>query len=79
MSSIRTNYERWYEGDGYYWGTEPANFLDELIALCPPSGDKKVLIGSKRLCGNGFRSDGERYQENAASCPGQRRRYQGVC
>ena len=50
MSSIRTNYERWYEGDGYYWGTEPAKFLDELIALCPPSGDKKVLdIG----CGEG--------------------------
>ena len=50
MSNIRTNYEKWYECDGYYWGTEPAKFLDELIALCPPSGDKKVLdIG----CGEG--------------------------
>ena len=50
MSSIRTNYEKWYEGDGYYWGTEPAGFLDELIALCPPSVGKKVLdIG----CGEG--------------------------
>ena len=50
MSNIRTNYEKWYECDGYYWGTEPAGFLDELIALCPPSKDKKVLdIG----CGEG--------------------------
>ncbi len=48
--TIRTNYEKWYEGDGYYWGTEPAGFCDELIALCPPSKDKKVLdIG----CGEG--------------------------
>lgn len=50
MSNIRTNYEKWYEGDGYYWGTEPADFCDELIALCHPSKDKKVLdIG----CGEG--------------------------
>ena len=50
MSDIRTNYEKWYEGDEYYWGTEPADFCDELIALCPPSKDKKVLdIG----CGEG--------------------------
>lgn len=48
--SIRTNYEKWYEGDDYYWGTEPGSFLDELISLCPPSKDKKVLdIG----CGEG--------------------------
>ena len=39
--SIRTNYEKWYECEGYYWGTEPAGFCDELIALCPPSKDKK--------------------------------------
>ena len=50
MSNIRTNYEKWYECDGYYWGTEPADFCDELIKLCPPSPDKKVLdIG----CGEG--------------------------
>ena len=50
MSNIRTNYEKWYEGDAYYWGTEPAGFCNELIALCPPSTDKKVLdIG----CGEG--------------------------
>jgi tellurite methyltransferase len=48
--SIRTNYEKWYEGDDYYWGTEPGSFLDELIILCPPSEDRKVLdIG----CGEG--------------------------
>lgn len=48
--SIRTNYEKWYEGDEYYWGLEPGDFLDELIELCPPSPDKKVLdIG----CGEG--------------------------
>ena len=50
MSNIRTNHEKWYECEGYYWGTEPAGFCDELIALCPPSKDKKVLdIG----CGEG--------------------------
>ena len=50
MSNIRTNYEKWYEGDGYYWGTEPADFCDELMRLCPPSEGKKVLdIG----CGEG--------------------------
>ena len=48
--SIRTNYEIWYEDEEYYWGLEPGDFLDELIALCPPSPDKKVLdIG----CGEG--------------------------
>ena len=41
--SIRTNYEKWYEGDEYYWGLDPGDFLDELIRLCPPSEDKKVL------------------------------------
>ena len=50
MMSIRTNYEKWYEGDTYYWGLEPGDFLEELIELCPPSADKKVLdIG----CGEG--------------------------
>ncbi|MCR5803955.1 MAG: class I SAM-dependent methyltransferase [Clostridia bacterium] len=48
--SIRTNYEKWYEGDDYYWGLEPGSFLDELISLCPPSENNKVLdIG----CGEG--------------------------
>ena len=48
--SIRTNYEKWYEGEEYYWGLEPAGFLAELIKLCPPSPSKRVLdIG----CGEG--------------------------
>ena len=48
--SIRTNYEKWYEGDEYYWGLEPGEFLECLIGLCPPSGNTKVLdIG----CGEG--------------------------
>ena len=48
--SIRTNYEKWYEGDEFYWGTDPADFCDILIGLCPPSSGKKVLdIG----CGEG--------------------------
>ena len=50
MSNIRTNYEKWYEGDGYYWGTEPAGFCGELMKLCPPAEGKNVLdIG----CGEG--------------------------
>ncbi|MCR5511917.1 MAG: class I SAM-dependent methyltransferase [Lachnospiraceae bacterium] len=48
--SIRTNYEKWYEGEDYYWGTEPGSFLDELIKLCPCTPGKSVLdIG----CGEG--------------------------
>ena len=48
--SIRTNYEKWYEGSEYYWGLEPGRFLDELIKLCPHSVGKTVLdIG----CGEG--------------------------
>ena len=50
LMSIRTNYEKWYEGEDYYWGLEPGLFLKELIELCPPSSGKKVLdIG----CGEG--------------------------
>ena len=29
--SIRTNYEKWYSTDEYYWGLEPGDFLEELI------------------------------------------------
>ena len=48
--SIRINYEKWYEGDEYYWGLEPGDFLFELINLCPPTENTKVLdIG----CGEG--------------------------
>ena len=48
--SIRTNYEKWYSTEDYYWGVEPDEFLNELIKLCPPETGKKVLdIG----CGEG--------------------------
>ena len=43
MSNIRTNYEKWYEGEGYCRGTEPADFCDELIRLRPSAPGKKVL------------------------------------
>lgn len=50
MDHIRTNYERWYASEDYYWGTEPAAFCDELIALRPHPGAVSVLdIG----CGEG--------------------------
>ena len=50
MGDIRTNYENWYAGDDYYWGTGPAEFCDELIRLRPFPKAKKVLdIG----CGEG--------------------------
>ncbi len=50
MEKIRTNYEKWYSSDDYYWGTKPADFCDELINLRPVSIAKKVLdIG----CGEG--------------------------
>ena len=50
MSDIRTNYEKWYAGEEYYWGIQPASFCDELIKLRPFPKAKKVLdIG----CGEG--------------------------
>ena len=51
MDYFRTQYEKCYEGDEYYWGLEPAPFLDELLEIhggCP--SELKVLdIG----CGEG--------------------------
>ncbi|MBR1777164.1 MAG: methyltransferase domain-containing protein [Alphaproteobacteria bacterium] len=50
MDTVRTNYEKWYEGETCCWGTEPAPFCDELAALRPPRQEIKVLdIG----CGEG--------------------------
>lgn len=51
MDYFRTQYEKCYEGDGYYWGLEPAAFLDELIetASKKPSELKVLDIG----CGEG--------------------------
>ena len=50
MDHFRTQYEELYRGDGYFWGTEPADFLDKLIALKPAGAGTTVLdIG----CGEG--------------------------
>lgn len=51
MDYFRTQYEKCYEGDDYYWGLEPAPFLDELLKVTDKSPkDLKVLdIG----CGEG--------------------------
>ena len=50
MDEYRTQYEKFYRSDEYYWGTEPADFLDRLIALKPPRPGMKILdIG----CGEG--------------------------
>lgn len=50
MNVAKTHYEEWYQGDDYYWGTEPADFLKELVELVPPAKGVRVLdIG----CGEG--------------------------
>ncbi len=50
MDSYRTQYEKFYEAEDYYWGKEPADFLERLIALKPPRRGMKILdIG----CGEG--------------------------
>ncbi len=46
----KTNYEKWYEGDEYYWGFEPAELCYEIMKLVAPSKDIKILdVG----CGEG--------------------------
>ena len=50
MDHFRTQYEKLYECDSYYWGTEPADFLEKLITLRPARPGMAVLdIG----CGEG--------------------------
>ena len=50
MDSNRTQYEKLYQSEQYYWGKEPADFLSTLIALKPPKRGMKILdIG----CGEG--------------------------
>jgi len=48
---FRTQYEKCYEGDEYYWGTEPASFLDDLHSAVnrDPSEVSVLDIG----CGEG--------------------------
>jgi len=31
VQAADNHYEKWYEGDAYYWGLEPGDFLDELF------------------------------------------------
>ena len=50
MDHFRTQYEKLYEGEEYYWGTEPADFLQDLVRIKPPRFGMKILdIG----CGEG--------------------------
>ena len=51
MDYFRTQYEKCYEGEEYYWGLEPAAFLDDLLKTAEKApADLKVLdIG----CGEG--------------------------
>lgn len=51
MDYFRTQYEKLYDSEKYYWGLEPAKFLDELIDIVKDRpGRLKVLdIG----CGEG--------------------------
>ena len=50
MDHFRTQYEELYRSEDYFWGTEPADFLEKLIRLKPPASGVKVLdIG----CGEG--------------------------
>lgn len=48
--ALKTNYEQWYAGEDYFWGTTEADLCHELVKLAPPNKDIKVLdIG----CGEG--------------------------
>ena len=50
MAEDRTQYAKLYEAEEYYWGTEPADFLNRIISFMPPRRGMKVLdIG----CGEG--------------------------
>lgn len=50
MDHFRTQYEKLYQSEDYFWGTEPADFLDKLIAIKPAGSGLRVLdIG----CGEG--------------------------
>lgn len=51
MDYFRTQYEKCYAGEDYYWGLEPAPFLNDLLEVASkPTTDVKVLdIG----CGEG--------------------------
>ena len=50
MDHFRTQYEKCYDQEEYYWGLEPAAFLDELIEII---GDVKGLKALDIGCGEG--------------------------
>ena len=50
MDHFRTQYEKYYDQEEYYWGLEPASFLDELIEII---GDVKGLKALDIGCGEG--------------------------
>ena len=50
MAENRTQYEKLYEAEEFYWGTEPGDFLKKIIKFMPARRGMKVLdIG----CGEG--------------------------
>ena len=51
MDHFRTQYEACYAGDEYYWGVEPAAFLDELLEIA--GKDPKELKALDIGCGEG--------------------------
>ena len=51
MDYFRTQYEKCYEGEEYYWGLEPAAFLDELLEIT--GRDPKELSVLDIGCGEG--------------------------
>lgn len=50
MDHFRTQYEKCYDQEEYYWGLEPAAFLDDLIEII---GDVKGLKALDIGCGEG--------------------------
>jgi hypothetical protein len=51
MDHFRTQYEKCYEGDEYYWGLEPAPFLDELLELDEEELLDELLLEESSLSG----------------------------
>lgn len=51
MDYFRTQYEKCYEGEEYYWGLEPASFLDELLRAA--NRKTKVISVLDIGCGEG--------------------------
>lgn len=51
MDYFRTQYEKCYEGEEYYWGLEPASFLDELIEASGKNATELTVLDIG--CGEG--------------------------